>query len=100
MATPQMTVLQQYIHSSRYARWLPEKGRRETWDETVDRYVDFFDEHLKGNTKGSITDVKDSIRDAIFNMEVLLWKGKTLLDIIVRSSPWILLALLTKLFIF
>ncbi|MAR66043.1 MAG: ribonucleoside-triphosphate reductase [Crocinitomicaceae bacterium] len=71
MATPQMTVLQQYIHSSRYARWLPEKGRRETWDETVDRYVDFFDEHLKGNTKGSITDVKDSIRDAIFNMEVM-----------------------------
>ena len=34
-----MSVLQQYIHSSRYARWLPENGRRETWDETV-QYVD------------------------------------------------------------
>ena len=60
MATPQMT-----------ARWLPEKGRRETWEETVDRFVDFFDNHLKENTKGSIIDVKDSIRDAILNMEVM-----------------------------
>ncbi len=71
MPAPQMTVLQQYIHSSRYARWLPEKGRRETWEETVDRFVDFFDNHLKENTKGSIIDVKDSIRDAILNMEVM-----------------------------
>lgn len=30
---------QTYIHQSRYARYLPEKGRRETWPETVDRYV-------------------------------------------------------------
>jgi len=71
MATPKMTVLQQYIHSSRYARWVPEKGRRETWDETVDRYVDFFEGHIEENTKGSIKDVKQSIRDAIFNMEVM-----------------------------
>jgi len=71
MTTPQMTVLQQYIHSSRYARWLPEKGRRETWDETVDRYVDFFEGHIKENTKGSLEGVKQDIRDAIFNMEVM-----------------------------
>lgn len=71
MTTPKMTVLQQYIHSSRYARWLPEKSRRETWDETVDRFVNFFDEHLKNTTKGSIEDVKDDIRQAIFNMEVM-----------------------------
>ncbi len=68
MTTPQMTVLQQYIHSSRYARWLPEKGRRETWDETVDRYVDFFEKHIEENTKGSIKDIKYDLRDAIFNM--------------------------------
>lgn len=71
MATPKMTVLQQYIHSSRYARWLPEKSRRETWDETVDRFINFFDEHLKNTTKGSIEDVKDDIRQAIFDMEVM-----------------------------
>ena len=34
------TQYQQFIALSRYARWLPEEGRRETWPETVDRYVD------------------------------------------------------------
>lgn len=32
----------EFIHLSRYARWLPEQGRRENWDETVTRYVEFF----------------------------------------------------------
>lgn len=36
------TQYQEYIHLSRYARYLDEKGRRETWDETVRRYCDFF----------------------------------------------------------
>ena len=40
---PNMSVLQQDIHTSRYARWLPEEARRETWEETVDRYVDYFE---------------------------------------------------------
>lgn len=33
-----------FIHASRYARWLPEKGRRETWEETINRYLDFFED--------------------------------------------------------
>ena len=37
-----MEQYQQFIHKSRYARWLPEEGRRETWEETVQRYVDFW----------------------------------------------------------
>ena len=37
-----MTPYQDYIHLSRYARWREEDLRRETWEETVDRYVDFF----------------------------------------------------------
>lgn len=41
------TEYQQFIHLSRYSRWLPEKGRRETWNETVGRYFDFFTDHLK-----------------------------------------------------
>ncbi len=36
------TQLQQYVHLSRYARWLEDKNRRETWEETVSRYTDFF----------------------------------------------------------
>ena len=34
-----MDAYQQYIHKSRYARYLPEEKRRETWEETVNRYV-------------------------------------------------------------
>lgn len=33
---------QHYIHTSRYARWLDQEGRRETWPETVNRYIEFF----------------------------------------------------------
>jgi ribonucleoside-triphosphate reductase len=36
------TDYQKYIYKSRYARWLDEEGRRETWDETVKRYCDFW----------------------------------------------------------
>ena len=41
------TIYQQFIHKSRYARWLPEHNRRETWQETVQRYTTFMYEHLK-----------------------------------------------------
>ena len=41
------TSYQEFIHLSRYSRWLPEKGRRETWNETVTRYFDFFTGHIE-----------------------------------------------------
>ena len=37
-----MDAYQEYIHKSRYARYLPEEQRRETWEETVNRYLDFW----------------------------------------------------------
>ena len=37
-----MDEYQKFIHLSRYARWDEEKNRRETWEETVTRYCDFF----------------------------------------------------------
>ena len=40
------TLYQEFIHLSRYSRWLEDKGRRETWGETIDRYFNFFEEHL------------------------------------------------------
>jgi ribonucleoside-triphosphate reductase len=36
------TPLQEYVHKSRYARWIDAEQRRENWDETVKRYVDYF----------------------------------------------------------
>jgi ribonucleoside-triphosphate reductase len=36
------TYFQDYIHKSRYARYLPEEKRREEWPETVTRYLEFW----------------------------------------------------------
>ena len=63
------TDYQRYIHTSRYARWIEEENRRETWDETVDRYIDFFaDRCPESNTKDVVV---NDIRKAIINLEVM-----------------------------
>jgi len=41
------TPYQQFIHKSRYARWLDDEQRRENWDETVERYLQFMVDHVK-----------------------------------------------------
>ena len=43
------TLYQDFIHLSRYSRWVESEQRRESWEETIDRYFDFFVEHLKDN---------------------------------------------------
>ena len=43
------TLYQQFIHLSRYSRWQNDKGRRETWSETVGRLLNFFEDHLTEN---------------------------------------------------
>ena len=61
-----MDQYQQFIHKSRYARWIPEAGRRETWEETVQRYVDFWTE------RGQIDDkVASKLYKAIHNLDVM-----------------------------
>lgn len=42
MPEKNMTSYMQVIHRSRYSRYIPELKRRETWEETVDRLVDFL----------------------------------------------------------
>lgn len=42
------TAFEQFIHVSRYSRWLDDKNRRETWEETVKRYCDFFSKKFDG----------------------------------------------------
>jgi len=46
-----MNSYQQLIAKSRYARYLPEKKRRENWNETSDRWVTFFQRELKNKIK-------------------------------------------------
>ena len=43
-----------YIHKSRYARYLPEQQRRESWPETVARYIDFFRDKLDDKTAATL----------------------------------------------
>jgi len=42
-----MTPYQQFIAKSRYARYLPLELRRENWDETARRWIDFFQDHFQ-----------------------------------------------------
>ena len=66
------TEYMKFIHLSRYSRWLPEKNRRETWIETVDRYFNFFDEHLKENNKFTLDKTtRSELREAILSLEIM-----------------------------
>jgi hypothetical protein len=63
------TFFQEFIHVSRYARWNEEKGRRETWPETIARYVDYM---CDKQCKGKVTpEVKEEIRKSIMCLEVM-----------------------------
>lgn len=63
-----MDLYQQYIHISRYSRWQEDLGRRETWDETVQRYVDFFDKQ----TNYKFSDVLNiKVKPAIHDLHVM-----------------------------
>ncbi len=52
------TLYQEIIYKSRYSRYLPELKRRETWEETVDRYINFMYKKVKENQNVSEEDKK------------------------------------------
>ena len=66
------TPYQEFIHKSRYARWIEEEGRRENFDETVFRYTNFMANHVKKNHDFEIPD-RDllDIHDAILSLEIM-----------------------------
>ena len=49
------TDYQSFIHVSRYARWIEEENRRETWEETVNRYFNYLEKHTKENNNFSLS---------------------------------------------
>ena len=61
-----MDIYQSVIASSRYARFIPELKRRETWEETIDRMVTY----LKSKNKGLDKEFKE-IREAVLNLEIM-----------------------------
>ena len=65
------TQYQEFIHLSRYARWNEELNRRETWQETVARYFDFMQEHLKKNNDTDISDIRLQLEKAVLNLDIM-----------------------------
>ncbi len=61
-----MDQYQQYIHKSRYARYMDDEQRREEWEETINRYVSFFTE------RNQIDDIMaEELYNAIFEQKVM-----------------------------
>ena len=59
----------QIIHLSRYSRYIPEKKRRETWEETVDRLINYL--KSKGPNVDWFFDSLEEVKPAILNLEVM-----------------------------
>ena len=71
--------LAEFIYYRTYSRWIDEEARRETWIETVERYINFMRENI-----GSRLDEKEyqEVKNAILNQEVmpsmrLMWSAGT-----------------------
>jgi ribonucleoside-diphosphate reductase alpha chain len=74
-----MDAYQQYIHKSRYARYLPEEQRRETWEETIDRYLNFWIEKKKLTLEEANSIFKDiHDLDVMPSMRALMTAGEAL----------------------
>ena len=64
------TEYQSFIHKSRYARWLWDENRRETWTETVARYFNFFEEHLLENNSYKLTkEERDYLEESVLSLK-------------------------------
>lgn len=62
----------QFIYKSRYSRYLPDKNRRENWDETINRYLDFISNHVKENNGVEIDKgLRSELFDAIYSHSVM-----------------------------
>jgi ribonucleoside-diphosphate reductase alpha chain len=64
-----MDQYQEYIAASRYARFQDDKGRRESWDETVQRFVDYIFSRTPVISANSA--VKEELFAAIKNLELM-----------------------------
>lgn len=66
------TVYQQYIHKSRYARWIWEENRRESWNETVTRYFNFFEEFLLENNNYKLdSNIRKELEESVMSLDIM-----------------------------
>lgn len=69
MNNPFPSFYEEFIYKSRYSRWLEEEKRRENWDETVSRYLNFIYDQI-GPDNISF-ELGNELYDAIYNLEVM-----------------------------
>jgi len=60
-----------FIALSRYARWMPEDNRRETWGETVDRYFKFMISHLESFNYFPDKKLVEELKQAVYDRNVM-----------------------------
>lgn len=65
-----LSLYQQVIAKTRYARWVESQNRRETWEETVARYFDFFEGHL-AEKHGFSAKNRDILETSVVSLDVM-----------------------------
>ena len=65
------TDYQSFIHTSRYARWLDDKGRRESWGETVNRYIENVVCPKLYDGQDDTKDIINQLEQAILDLSVM-----------------------------
>lgn len=63
------TNFQKYIHLSRYSRWIEKENRRETYEETVGRYFDYFENYFRENY--NVEYPRKQIEDSVLSLELM-----------------------------
>ena len=71
------TPLQEYVHKSRYARWIEKENRRESWEETVNRYVTYFAEKFPHYPADEIQQAIQTLK-VMPSMRAMMTAGKAL----------------------
>ena len=66
-----MDLYSQFIYKSRYSRYLPKQNRRENWEETINRYLDFMENHLQEKHQYDIKPIRSRLFDAIHDLKVM-----------------------------
>ena len=66
---------QTFIHLSRYSRWLEEDNRRETWEETISRLINYFKYHIEDNLEIKLSEedgeIWNELYRSIYALEVM-----------------------------
>jgi len=67
-----MNDYQRFIALSRYARWLEEENRRETWEETVSRLIEYFSYHVATNLEVKLdVDIWKKLKQNIISLNIM-----------------------------